>query len=1012
MAVVETIWHDSPESLVNPDPQQAIDDLQNTLVQNPLSASSIDYDSLQGGLDFQTGGFGSDFFNDPDHFMYKDNWRDAGSSTSNTKFGYFMHTWIADDGQRYAAVVSWDEGRQQLKEERMDERVYRWSPSNEHKKTHRDQDVYSQATSKQFVGGGGSGWYTEAEIRKSWENGDMRQMESQGVTWDQYWGYVTGVDELVSSGALDYNNSSTWMENDAYRQLVTGLGIQTQYTDRGDVFNFNGFGYSRDYWADKTDAPIEMINAIGMSIAAIAAGGPLSAALQAAGMSASAAASASAAILSTTSQAVRTGDVDFTQALIAAVTAYGGAELAEALQGTGAIGEIGSKVAEFGDALVENGGDILTAAMSAGGISLVTQLVTEGEIDWQSAALAAAMAGGTVALKELLSGIGKPTDDAFLQELAEQDEWQQAAIDADIKDPFLNPNYKTVGDGLVMNINTNQVFGVTSGDSYGSMGDLDLDGDGTLTGSDLQNIDTTNEYVEGGIGTGDPGNPFRFDSQGNLIAGGSDYFREEGRYYVTENGVIYNASDVRYVDGGPNGTILVRDGQGNTFYVTDARYSAASGSFYNPETGTPIGVYGAYDPASGNVYDATTAGIEMTPIVDNTSPNDTFSFGRNPNIDDPNYYGTIYGKGVYGTNGITGAEGEFDLYFNRETNTYYTINVNGDVVPIDPAKLPPEVQDIAKEAVTEAATGPANNSTDAGGSSTTNATDSSPGNSGTSGGDAPKPADSYSQTFIQAIADATNQDIDRIIERINNGESPADIFNDPTGGNTVVTPTTGNTQTTPATSTGGGTNTGTQTSGEEGGDPDAQPKDGDPCTTADGRKGVIANGACVFVPSILSVDPSVWAGDDGNTGGNTNDNNSGGNNSGDQSGTTTTDAATPGKPDTGTTPGVLVVADDVWGTGTQGDGNTGSGDGTGDGEGDGDGSGGGGSGGEGAGRIVSGAQGSNTQWSPLYPGTKFRRFDKRARQGMMSQISQPNFSQDSRQNLYAGMFSDLMKGKA
>ena len=132
--------------------------------------------------------------------------------------------------------------------------------------------------------------------------------------------------------------------------------------------------------------------------------------------------------------------------------------------------------------------------------------------------------------------------------------------------------------------------------------------------------------------------------------------------------------------------------------------------------------------------------------------------------------------------------------------------------------------------------------------------------------------------------------------------------------------------------------------------------------------------------------------------------------------TTTTDIATPDPEvvtdNDGVSPGVLVVADDVWGTDTSGDGNAGTGNGDGNGDGDGDGNDGDdGNKGNSAGKTVSRGS-SKTQWSPLYPDTKFRRFDKRARQGMMSQISQPNFSQDSRQNLYAGMFSDLMKGKA
>ena len=193
---------------------------------------------------------------------------------------------------------------------------------------------------------------------------------------------------------------------------------------------------------------------------------------------------------------------------------------------------------------------------------------------------------------------------------------------------------------------------------------------------------------------------------------------------------------------------------------------------------------------------------------------------------------------------------------------------------------------------------------------------------------------------------------------------------------------------------------------------DASPQDGDPCFMEDGTPGVMRDGVCSLPSTTITVNPDVWGNDtdgDGQV-------DSESDNTEDTS--TTTDIATPDPEVTtdndGVSPGVLVVADDVWGTGSSGDGNTGTGNGNGNGNGDGNGDGNDGDdGNEGnsAGGTVSRGS-SKTQWSPLYSGTKFRRFDKRARQGMMSQISQPNFSQDSRQNLYAGMFSDLMKGKA
>ena len=57
--------------------------------------------------------------------------------------------------------------------------------------------------------------------------------------------------------------------------------------------------------------------------------------------------------------------------------------------------------------LLDNGGDILTSALTAGGMSLVSQTVKPWEIDWKDAAIAAAMAGGTTALQGFLSDNSK-----------------------------------------------------------------------------------------------------------------------------------------------------------------------------------------------------------------------------------------------------------------------------------------------------------------------------------------------------------------------------------------------------------------------------------------------------------------------------------------------------------------------------------------------------------------------------------------------------------------------------
>ena len=154
-------------------------------------------------------------------------------------------------------------------------------------------------------------------------------------------------------------------------------------------------------------------------------------------------------------------------------------------------------------------------------MSALTQLVTTGEINIEQAALSAVIAGGSEAFNKLklsLAEAGVEEDD-YMSSLAEMEEFQQAAIDADIKDPFLNPNYETVGDGsLVHNTITGEVFSVTDNKSLGQFDSLDSNSDGVLSASDLSEIEVTATPVDiGGTITGQEVVPFKYDSQEMLL---------------------------------------------------------------------------------------------------------------------------------------------------------------------------------------------------------------------------------------------------------------------------------------------------------------------------------------------------------------------------------------------------------------------------------------------------------------------------------------------------------------
>ena len=121
------------------------------------------------------------------------------------------------------------------------------------------------------------------------------------------------------------------------------------------------------------------------------------------GLQGSAAAAASAGIVNAASQLITTGSLDVKEALISAALAYGGSELGkamtEATKAGGVLADVGKQYDTFINA-VSGGSDIAKAAIEAGGLNLLVQGVTTGNIDIKQAAIAAAMAGGAQALTE------------------------------------------------------------------------------------------------------------------------------------------------------------------------------------------------------------------------------------------------------------------------------------------------------------------------------------------------------------------------------------------------------------------------------------------------------------------------------------------------------------------------------------------------------------------------------------------------------------------------------------
>ena len=564
----------------------------------------------------------------------KSSWRDEMSPDYETEPDEVT---LGEDGNYYANDNRWNYG--EWVTYTGDEPVYWVEGGAERDKVDEDQweyDEFGNVVTKDadFSGNGkalnpNGQWMTEQQIRDRWDasNGMSNfRKANPNMSVDDYMGLMKESTALKAQGIERLGEGGISPE---YQALYDKYGLETSYTGSdGAVYEWNGGGYTITQNGVDMGSQILHGAVLGILGAGLSAGlaGALAPTLGASGAKA-----ASTAITNLAKQYMTTGDLSFEDALLSAALAYGGAELSEVLSNSGVVADLSSQFDEIAGGLISNGGDVLTSALQAGGMSLVTQMVKDGEIDWKDAAIAAAMAGGTTALQGFLGDIGKSDEIDNLEEWDEYDEWQQEAINADIKDPFLNPNYESVGDGLVMNINTGEVFGQGGIDtqSYGLFDDLDKDGDGQLSGSDLENIDVTHEYVstkpnlnynEYAENSGGIGRRYYVDEQGNVHSGPSIGIDGDGNYYNKIDGTKLRPLTGTYDEEA--GLYLFKDSNGSIVEVADK--TGAVVSVYDPENkvwtnadGTPNAEYNAY--LSERYNSGSTTGQSI---------NDPFNLGR------------------------------------------------------------------------------------------------------------------------------------------------------------------------------------------------------------------------------------------------------------------------------------------------------------------------------------------------------------------------------------------------
>jgi hypothetical protein len=630
---------------------------------------------------------------------------------------------------------------------------------------------------------------TEQEIRDIW-NADQGmgyfQKANPQLSVDDYINFVGALDEMYASGQLELNKHDDLYyaghkgrgpnadainsilqtekervaqhESEVFSTLMGAYGIQDSFVnDDGDVFKFNGSNYTKTHKVDDhlgVGDYVKMGAGVLMSVYA----GPMIAGSLGSFMGPAMAKAASSAIISQATALMNGQGLSIGDALQSAALSYGGSKLGDMFASggelSGTVSEITDKVTSTTDKLNEflsTGNSIADAAIKAGGMSMLTSLVMTGEVDLESAGLAALMAGGAEGLGKLNSGL--------LNQGAEGIELEEVVVTAQKKGVEVADGLTKLENGLVIN---------SAGEIMGTMDDLDLDGDGMLNANDLQNITTNNEYVPTSIGpnnsdgTGNTQN-FQFNDKGELIASGEN-FKTTGRYYVNEHGTVFDAGQVTYVDGGDptgQGRLLYRDQNGNEFWMEEVQY-LPDGTFATTDEGRRVIVSSVYDSNTNTIHDASSAGVEQNQIIDGNKGSE-LTYGKNPNWQNhENYRGTIYGgHGSYGT------EGELDVFYDPQTNTYYTITDQGDKTPVSMTKLPPEV----KEEIEKPETNKQNNSDN---SSSLNGNEGLTGDSGSTPS-TPSSSD-YTPQEITNTAQSSGLTTAAVIAALNAGATPEQII--------------------------------------------------------------------------------------------------------------------------------------------------------------------------------------------------------------------------------------------
>lgn len=608
-----------------------------------------------------------------------------GADYSQAEEYYYGDTYVAEDGLRYN-----ENG----------ERVYKYQPAGEGGSGKYGGTDFGANDESEIYGD--VGFYTEAEIRELWNSGEMGNTTDQFDSFEDYLSYIQAVDEFRANP--EYQATYDRREEISRIGLENGLspeeiqaqidaeigeaiagyeaewqGIREEYgvddiirTENGDVYKWNGYAYTKTH---EVNTAGELMKAVVISGISMALGGPLTAALQGAGMGAAAASALSAGIMSSATQLIATGEIDPAQALMSAILAGAGEYIKDPTVLDGIAGDIATaaneytgKIDDFINSTVGN--EFLQTAISAGLKDAAIQAITTGDVNFQQVLTS----GGTAAaMKYLKQFFGENMTEESNEEF---EAWldEQEAMDAQY------PNNDPFGEWVEMDDGT--VLYNSEGDYYyadGTKATLEAIGVNPVTPASSYDgtVESGRRYYVDGAGNIYTNDDVMYDNEGNIIVKStnvrvSDLAVVNGELYDAENRVLYDA----------NGNVIAKydetiknwvDGEGN--------FNATTEAYMNEMIGTKTQEFGGQ-----KTLDEYLAGVkESTGSVSGSDAVD-YLIGTTDGVDQNNYWEMSTGDQeqmmrLYGID-PTSETAKIDLA-RALAGDGYAVNTNGNQIVLD-----------------------------------------------------------------------------------------------------------------------------------------------------------------------------------------------------------------------------------------------------------------------------------------------------------------------------------------